>query len=181
MAEPRLVDTVTLRHFGVVDRMDILEARLVGYDHPSWTDAVRSELLRHEAEDGCQRVLESSFLGSPKDDFSAVELAEVFRIRRALSLDDSDSQLHLGEAECIWSADRLNGTFITDDAEAFAFAERKFGDNRVLDSIDLLRESVAAAEITAYEAKQVADAIRNSGRHLRTGHPPTITLDYFVW
>jgi hypothetical protein len=74
----------------------------------------------------------------------------------------------------------LNGAFITDDAEAFAFAERRFGSNRVLDTIELLRESVAADELEPSEAKQVADAIRNSGRHLRAGHPPTLTSQYFL-
>jgi hypothetical protein len=178
MANYRLLDTVTLRHFGVINRMDIVEMRLTGYDRPAWTDAVRSELLRDANGDGCGRVLEATFLGTPED-FSVSDLAEIFRIQRALSGDTMDPLLHLGEAESIWAADRRNGTFITDDAAAFDFAEKNLGNNRVLDCIDLLRESVAAKEITEHEAKLAADAIRNSGRHLKAGHPPTLTTDYF--
>jgi hypothetical protein len=178
MGEPRIVDSVTLRHFGCVDRMDILQARVYGCAPPRWTEAVQSELLDHVDEEGCQRALAASFLGTARE-VPMNELKEVFTIRRALSVDNRDSLAHIGEAESIWVADCLNGALITDDGEAFAYAERRLGSDRVLDSVDLLRESVAADEITTHEAKQVADAIRNSGRYLRAGHPPTLTPDYF--
>lgn len=107
-------------------------------------------------------------------------LAEVFRIRRSIALDESESLLHLGEAESICIADYFNGTVITDDGDAFLYAERNLGSNRVLDTVDLLREAVAAEELNPYEAKQIADGIRNSGRYLRPGHPPTLTAEYFL-
>jgi hypothetical protein len=177
MVEPRIVDAVTLRHFGIIDRMDILELRLHTYPLPRWTDAVRSEILDSIHEDGCATVLSATYLGDPGIPIDG--LAEIFRIRRALSSGEQNPKAHLGEAESIWFVDKLNGTFITDDAEACAFAEKRFGGHRVLDTVELLRESVAAGELGPGEAKQVADAIRNTGRHLRAGHPPTLLPDYF--
>src|SRR3712207_5672481 len=125
MAEPRLVDAVTLRHFGVLNRMDVLGARLSGYPLPRWTQAVQEEIFQHLDEDDCSAVLAAPFMGNPRD-IPGDELAEVFRIQRALSTGDESPTAHLGEAESIWIADRLNGTFITDDSEAFEFAEKRF-------------------------------------------------------
>jgi hypothetical protein len=177
MAEPRLVDSVTLRHFGIVNRLDVLENRLEGYENPRWTEAVQSEIFDHREADGCDRVLAAQFMGTAHE----VPLSkDLFVIQRVLTLEDGSSSKHLGEAELIWTADRLNGSLITDDGPAFDFAVRRFGHNRVLDTIDLLRESVAADEMSPYEAKQLADAIRNSGRFLRAGHPPSLTSDYFA-
>jgi predicted nucleic acid-binding protein len=179
MAAPRIVDTVTLRHFGAINRLDFLESRLDGYDRPRCTGAVWSELFNAaEREEDCQRVLEAGILGNPHE-VVIRDFKEVFRIRAALSLDETESLQHLGEAESIFLADRLNGAFITDDTAAFAFAERNLGNYRVLDTIDLLREGVAAGDLSAHDAKLVADAIRNCGRNLRSGHPWTLTPEYF--
>jgi hypothetical protein len=179
MAHPRLIDAVVLRHFGAINRMAVLGERLVHHSPPHWTGAVHEEVLSHYEDDDCKAVLEADFLGNPFV-VPMTELSEVFRIRRALSTGHDSPERHLGEAESIWVADRFNGAFVTDDYEAFAFAEKRLGDNRVLDTVDLLREAVAARELQAGEAKQIVDAIRNLDRHLRPGHPPTITADYFV-
>ncbi len=101
------------------------------------------------------------------------------RIRIALSDGKSRSTEHLGEAESIFLADKLNGAFITDDHAAYDLARRRLGDRRVLDTVDLLRETVVTGYFTPSEAQQVANAIRNSGRKLRRGHPPTFTPGYF--
>lgn len=179
MPTPRLVDAVIFRHFGAISRLDVLESRLDRYDRPRCAGAVWSELFdATDSDEGCQRVLEAGVLGNPHE-IEMRDLHEVFRIRRALSLDETESLEHLGEAESLFLADRLGGTFITDDAAAFAFAEANLGDNRVLDTVDLLREGVAEGDVTANDAKLMADAIRNCGRYLRSGHPWTLTLDYF--
>jgi len=106
-------------------------------------------------------------------------MAEVMRIQIALNDGTSHPAAHLGEAESICTADRLNGTFVTDDYAAYDFARRRLGYGRVHDTIGLLRESVAISYLTTSEAQQVADAIRNTGRKLRRGHPSTFTPDYF--
>lgn len=179
MAAPRIIDAVTLRHFAAVDRLDILEFRLVGYEAPRCSGTVFSEVfVAAGQEEECERILDAGILGSPLE----VELRnfnEVFRIRRALSLDETESQQHLGEAESIFLASKLHGTFITDDTAAYAYAEKYLGDNRVLDTVDLLREGVAADDLNVHVAKQIADGIRNSGRSLRGGHPWTLTAEYF--
>jgi hypothetical protein len=178
LSEPRVIDAVTLRHFGVVDRMDVLERRLAGYPRPYWTLGVQSELLDAAGLDECANALAAPFLRNPYV-VPPEGLTEVFMLRRALTVDEHDRREHLGEAESIWVADHLNGAFVTDDHDAFAHAAKNLGGNRVLDTVTLLREAVAADELSAGEAKQIADAIRNSGRHLRAGHPPTFTEDYF--
>jgi hypothetical protein len=181
MATPRIVDTVVLRHFGTIDRLDILESRLSRYPLPRCSGVIFHEVFRaaEREEDGCQRILESGILGTPHE-VKLKDFRAVLDIRRALSFDESDSQEHLGEAEGIFLADRLHGAFITDDGIAYTFAETNLGSNRVFDTVDLLREGVAEGELDIYEAKIVADAIRSSGRFLRSGHPPTLWPEFFA-
>jgi hypothetical protein len=128
----------------------------------------------------CDAVLEATFLGAPYE-IAPEDLAAVFRLQVALSggYNPSDPGRDLGEAESIFVADKLNGAFITDDAAAYDYARRNLGSNRVFDTVDLLREAVRDGELTSSEAQHTADAIRNMDRHLRWGHPPTWTAEYF--
>ncbi len=172
------MDAVTLRHFGITERLTALSYALSSYPLPYWTDAVRSEILAGIGQPECDNVLAVSFLGTPYE-IPTADLPEVMRIRIALSDGKSHSTEHLGEAESIFLADRFNGAFITDDNAAHDFASRHLGHCRVLDTVDLLREMVVSCYFASSEAQQVADAIRNSGRKLRRGHPSTFTPDYF--
>jgi hypothetical protein len=178
---PRVVDGVTLRHFGIVERMSLLEARVDGYPEPRWTETVRSEVLAGIGQAECDAVLAAGFLGVPYEVVDPGELAQVFRLRAALRGDAGEDDLlrDLGEAESVFVADKFHGAFVTDDAIAYDFARRRLGGNRVLDTIGLLREAVAFGELVPSEAQHVANDIRNSGRHLRSGHPPTMTAEYF--
>jgi hypothetical protein len=180
MATPRIIDTVVLRHFGTINRLDILVSRLYHYPPPRCSGEIFREVFKaaERDEEGCPRILESGILGTPRE-VDLRDMKTVFEIRRALSLDESESLRHLGEAEGIFLADRLHGAFITDDGIAYEFAETNLGSNRVFDTVDLLRESVAEGELDIHEAKLVADAIRNSGRFLRSGHPWTFSPEYF--
>jgi hypothetical protein len=178
MTSPRLLDAVTLRHFGITEHLAALEHVLSAYPLPYWTDAVRSEILAGIGQPDCDNVLAASFLGVPHQ-IQTTELAEVMRIRIVLSDLNSRSAEDLGEAESIFVADKFNGTFITDDYAAYDLARRRLGHCRVLDTVDLLRETVATGYFKPSEAQQVADAIRNSGRNLRRGHPSTFTPEYF--
>jgi len=174
----RLVDAVTLRHFGITERLGALGHVLSRYPPPRWTEAVRSEILAGWGQTDCNNVLGAAFLGVPYQ-IQTGELVEVIRIRVALSNGMGGSAGHLGEAESIFLADKLNGAFVTDDRGAYDFARRRLGDRRVFDTIDLLREAVASGYFGPSEAQQVADAVRNSGRSLRRGHPATFTPRYF--
>src|SRR6266498_582234 len=178
MTDPRLVDAVTLRHFGITEHLAVLKDILSAYPSPYWSDAVRSEILAGIGQPDCNNVLAASFLGVPHQ-IPTADLAEVMRIRISLSDGKSHFTEHLGEAESIFLADKLNGAFITDDYAAYDLARRRLGDRRVFDTVDLLRETVMTGYFTPSEAQQVADAMRNSGRKLRRGHPPTFTPDYF--
>lgn len=176
-----MIDGVTLRHFGMVERMSLLKARVDSYPEPRWTETVRSEVLAGIGRPECDAVLAAEFLGVPYEVDDPDELLQVFRLRARLGSDaiDDDPLRDLGEAESIFVADKLHGAFVTDDAIAYDFAHKNLGSNRVLDTIDLLREAVAFRELTPSEAQQVANEIRNSGRHLRSGHPRTLTAEYF--
>jgi predicted nucleic acid-binding protein len=178
MIGPRLLDAVTLRHFGITEHMGALKHVLSTCPPPYWTDTVRSEILAGIGQPDCDNVLSASFLGTPHQ-LQITDMAEVMRIRIALSDGKSHAAEHLGEAESIFLADKLNGSFITDDYTAYELASRRLGDCRVLDTVDLLRETVVTGYFTASEAQQVADAIRNNGRWLRRGHPSTFTVKYF--
>jgi hypothetical protein len=179
MTEPRLFDAVTLRHFGCIDRLSVLERLLVGTPVPRWVDAVRSEVLAGMGNTDCANVLAAGFLGQPYEVTDARDTADVFRTRTALSDGRGASNKHLGEAESIVVADRLDGVFVTDDLVAYDYAGMRLGHSRVLDTVDLLREAVRLTVISAAEAALLADAIRNSGRHLRKGRPSTMTSAYF--
>lgn len=180
MIGPRLLDAVTLRHFGVTEHMGVLKHVLSTCPAPYWTDTVRSEILAGIGQPDCNNVLSASFLGTPHQILVA-DMAEVMRIQIVLSEGKGRRRPaeHLGEAEGIFLADKLNGSFVTDDFAAYELASRRLGDCRVLDTVDLLRETVVTGYFTASEAQQVADAIRNNGRQLRRGHPLTFTAKYF--
>jgi hypothetical protein len=178
MTDPRLVDAVTLRHFGITGHLTLLKHVLSPYPPPYWTETVRSEILAGIGQADCDNVLAASFLGVPRQ-IRTTELAEVIKIQIALSSGKSRGSEHLGEAESIYLADKLNGAFVTDDYAAYVLAGRRLGHCRVLDTVDLLRETVVTGYLTPSQAQQVADAIRNSGRSLRRGHPPTFTSKYF--
>ncbi len=65
MTNPRLVDAVTLRHFGITEHLATLKHVLSMYLPPYWTDAVRSEILAGIGQPDCNNVLAASFLGVP--------------------------------------------------------------------------------------------------------------------
>jgi hypothetical protein len=178
MSEPRLIDAVTLRNFGIVEQLSVIEAVQAVYPPPYWTEAVRSEILAGIGRPDCDNVLATSFLGTPHK-IEAVDLPEVLRMQIALNYGITNRTAHLGEAESIRAADRLNGTFVTDDYAAYDFARRRLGHCRVYDTVELLRESVSIGHLTTSEARLLADAIRNTGRRLRRGHPATFTPNYF--
>jgi hypothetical protein len=180
---PRIFDGVTLRHFGAIEALHLIEARIAGHAEPRWTETVRSEILAGYTQPGCAHVLSASFLGVPYT-VDVADLGAVFRLRTSLADpftgEQRDSTRDLGEAESIFVADKFHGTFITDDSAAYDFAVKRLGYNRVLDTVGLLREAVAHRQLTTSEAQQAADAIRNSGRHLRREHPATFPPDFFA-
>lgn len=180
MSERWYVDAVTLQHFACAGRLSVLLDFLCNFDPPYWTRAVHSEVLAGLAtNEGCGDILSSRTLGRPVD-VSPEHLHDVFRMQIALGGGGGSGLEHLGEAESIVLADLEHCGVITDDNAAYDLVERRLGPQRVCDTIDVLRAPVRAGRIDAADAKLLAEAIRNLGRHLRRIHPTTLLSDYFV-
>jgi hypothetical protein len=127
----------------------------------------------------CTSVLSQQWLGtavvpSPSDQ------AGIFRIWVALNGGLRPPVGNAGEAQSIYFAEQLGGMFATDDNVAYAFAERRLGIGRVLDTVDVLRAGVRDGHIDAANAVRAVRAIRSSGRHLRRVHPSIVTESYFA-
>lgn len=179
---PVLHDAVTLRHFAVAGRMDVLWACHGHRPEPRWTERVRSEIELAESagEAYCSDVLSESWLGSPAEP-SIAELAEIYRLQVGLNAGQRPPQGDRGEAESIFFAEKHNGQFATDDNSAYEFALRRpsLGMGRVIDSIHILRTAVADGYLTAADAHSMADEIEAAGRSFRPAHRSTRGVDYF--
>ncbi len=180
MAGPPLFDAVTLRHFGVAGRLDICERRDRQITGPRWCETVRDEIALHAGRGSaeCQAVLASG-LGPPICPSSG-DLREIYRLRTALGGIGRAPNSDAGEAESIFFTAKLDGSFVTDDNAAFEFAVRRLGAGRVFDTIDILRDSVAANDITPSDALSTANDIRAAGRFLRRVHTGMLTTGYFL-
>jgi hypothetical protein len=179
LAERWYVDAVTLEHFANVGRLGVLTDFLAAFDPPYWTQAVRSEVLAgYASNEACRDILASSALAGPAD-IPPELLVDVFQTQIALGGGGSSGEEHLGEAECMVLADLEHAGVVTDDNDAYDLVERRLGPERAHDTIDVLRAAVRVGRIDTSEAKQLADGVRNLGRHLRRVHPPTLLSDYF--
>lgn len=179
MAERWYVDAVTLEHFASLGRLSLLIQFLTSFAPPYWTRAVHNEVLAgFERNEACSEILASSALASPVD-IAPEHMGDVFQTQIALGGGGDSGLDHLGEAECIVLADLEHCGVITDDNAAYDLVERRFGPQRIHDTIDVLRDLVRAGRIDPSEAKLLADSIRNTGRHLRRTHPMTLLAEYF--
>jgi hypothetical protein len=179
MTDPYLCDAVTLRHFGTIRRLDILELRHGHLDPPHWTQAVADEIRVAAGNDpGCSVVLAASWLSTPVVPEPS-HLRGILQLQIGLNDGRRPPTAHAGEAEGIYFAQKLGGRFVTDDNGAYDFAVRRLGPGRVFDTIDVLRDAVASGEMNSGEALNVANAIRNSARSLRRVHPNTLLRRYF--
>jgi predicted nucleic acid-binding protein len=111
---------------------------------------------------------------------SASDQPGIVRIWVALNGGLRPPVLHAGEAQSIYFAEQLGGMFATDDNVAYAFAERRLGIGRVVDTVEILRAGVREGHIVPAEALRAARMIRGSGRYLRRVHPSIVTEAYFV-
>lgn len=180
MTIPCLYDTVILRHFGSIGRLDILESRCSYLDPPHWTQAVADEI--REAADlgqpGCRAILAATWLSDPVVP-EHEDLRRIVLIKIGLNEGRRPPTAHAGEAEGIYFAERLGGRFVTDDNGAYDFALRRLGRGWVYDTVDLLREAVSYGDMDDGEALNIVNAIRNSGRSIRRIHSNTLLRGYF--
>jgi hypothetical protein len=179
VTNPYLCDAVTLRHFGAIRRLDILETRYGHLDPPHWTQAVADEIRAAAAMGpGCFAILAAPWLSTPVAP-QAHDLRGILQLQIGLNEGRRPPTEHAGEAEGIYFAEKLGGHFVTDDNGAYDFAARRLGLGRVHDTVDVLREAVASGDMDAGEALNIANAIRNSDRDLRRVHPSTLLPHYF--
>ena len=181
---PVLHDTVTLRHFASVLRLNILRSLHGHRDLPRWTQTVQAETQAGvDAGEGyCQDILDASWLDMPYAPEES-ELARVFTLQAAIngSPHPANSNKNLGEAESIFFAEKYRGQFATDDAGAYDFAYRQLslGPGKVIDTIDILRLAVASEIITAAEAKQLSYDMEAADRKFRPEHRQFRDDSYF--
>jgi predicted nucleic acid-binding protein len=174
MADPVLYDAVTLRHFAAISRLDLLECCHGMRAEPRWVAGVKLEIeaasLNGRRE--CRPILEYGWLGEAVEP-TVEDLAAITRLQIALgnagyeAEDGLEVLKHRGEAESIQIAQRLGFCFVTDDNDAHKIASLRLGDERVFDTIDLLRIAVANTDLTAPEAVEVSLRIRSEDRHFR--------------
>jgi hypothetical protein len=179
----RLYDAVTLRHFGTIGRLDVLENRCRHRDPPHWTQAVADEIGRaaKSGYPGCQEILDATWL-SPPIEPEIADLRGILHLQIGLNDGRRPPVAHGGEAEGIYFAEKRGGSFVTDDNGAYDFAKRRLGPGRVLDTVDLLREAVMYGEMHDRQAANIVDLIRDSGRSIRRVHPSTLARGYFqLW
>ena len=179
---PVIHDAVTLRHFAVVKRLDVLQTCHGHRPEPRWTQAIRAEIEAALGEDGshCSDILGEAWLGSPAEP-TAAELAVVYRLQVGLNDGRAPPKGDRGEAEGIYFAEKHNGQFATDDNGAYEFARRRpsLGAGRVIDSIHILRTAVADGDLTAADAHSIANGIEAAGRSFRPAHRGSRGPDYF--
>lgn len=180
MTIPCLYDAVILRHFGTIGRLDIIAARCSYLDPPHWTQAVADEI--REAADlgqpGCRAILAANWLSEPvapeQEDLKSIVMMQI-----RLNEGRRPPTAHAGEAEGIYFAEKLEGRFVTDDNNAYDFAQNRLGAGWVYDTVDLLREAVSYGDMDDGEALNIVNAIRNSGRSIRRIHQSTLLRSYF--
>lgn len=166
-----LYDAVSLRHFAVAGRLDILETRHGHLAPPRWTEAVQTEIAAAAARDaGSRTVLAHAWLGDPIVP-TALDQAAIMGIWIGLNDGRRPPIDHAGEAESIHFAGTLSGAFVTDDNAAYDFAERRLGPGQALDTVAVLQEAVSMGELSVAEAVGVTESIRAAGRFLRSVHP----------
>src|ERR1039457_1204121 len=172
MQRPLLHDAVTLRHFGVCHRLDICESLHAGLPSPHWTEEVQREI--HEAalhgHVGSVDVAQATWLGSPVVP-TLEDQKYIYAIQVMLNLGPGPAVGNRGESESIYFAAKYEGIFLTDDNSAYQFAAKRLGPDRVVDTVDVLRQAQSQKLITAGEAVGIAVAIRTAGRFLRRVHP----------
>ncbi len=166
-----LIDATTLISFWKAGSVDVL-ATVFGGQPPCWCAAVKSEIERGPRQQS-QDLLDCDWLAATAE---PDDLVEVIRLRAALAKPGDKATAHLGEAESIAIAAKRNIVFVTDDFAAYDFATRKMKPEHVWDSVRVLQEAVTLGALTADEAVETVQSIRDNGRYLRRTHPDPFTI-----
>lgn len=173
------VDANTLENFGAVDSMSVLMTFLDGSEPPHWTLAVRSEVLAAMDNPACAAVLECSGLGLPANLGRPLQ-GEVEEQRVRLGGGPYADGEQRGEAECLVMAEHVGGGVITDDGAAHQYISGRLPPGHTLDTIDVLKQLVTDEQLSAFDAKNLADGMRRAGRNLLWSRPKTLRVEDFM-
>lgn len=161
-------DNTVLVNFGLLGRLDLLEAVLNGKG--AWCNEVAREcgLSAREPDleslSGAGRIFGSPYMPEP------AERVDTMQIRTMMSKPGDARHAHLGEAETIAIVSRrqIKAVFVTDDNEAAVYASKQ--DIQVIGTWDLLR--------IAYRRKLIdldaADGYRLLLERARRARPPAV-------
>lgn len=159
------VDTGPIWSFTVVGRLDILEARVPG---GVWTTFVKREIQRKsQSVPGLRPALEAAWPGEPYDvterhygGDGLVFLADAEDLKNGLDTDEDDHPMqHMGEAECILGALRVDGAeLVVEDYDAYRLAKAR--GLRVRRTVDIFQEAVVMDDITCNDAWRLYQDMR---------------------
>lgn len=176
-----LHDACSLCNFGAVDAVELCARQHGHLPVPRWVEQVREEIIagREKGAPECEPVLRAEWLGAPIVP-ELGDLAAIFRLQIGCNAGARPAGTrHLGEAQSLYFAQKLDAAFVTDDNGAHAFAVRRIGPDRVMDTVDILRNAVSAGDVTAQEACELAHGMIQKGRRLRHVHRGRLRPAYF--
>jgi predicted nucleic acid-binding protein len=167
-------DNTVLCNFAAVDRLDLLEAVLLGSGR--WTEAVAYEARRSSRTfPELAAISKAGWLGEPIEVSDEAEVTAINRIRRAVfGGTDAEPLKHLGEAQtCHIMKTRpefAGSWWVSDDREALRYARRQ--GLTTYQTIDLVRIAVSHGDMPTSEGYALLHAMAAKGRHLRLPSSP---------
>ena len=170
MSSAIFCDTTVLCNFAAIKRVDLLQLILRGRGR--WTQAVAYEVEQSRGHlPDLARVLAGGWLGEPievaQDD---TEAWQIERIRRSVfgGLADQPTK-HLGEAETTFliknGPEFRSAWWVTDDRAALAYGRAQ--DLITLETVDLITDAVAMADLTQESAFELLVQMQAHGRFVR--------------
>jgi hypothetical protein len=176
-----LHDAVSLKHFAIVDRLDVLKERHGHLEEPRWCDPVHEEIkvgVGLAIENA--RILAATWLGVPEP-IAAEDMAAAYKFHVVLNEGREPPTMHKGEAYSIFIGQKIGAIFYTDDETAYdwALAKVRSGLGGVRDTIEILREAVSMGELNKTQACDLVLEMQQKGRDFRHIHDGKITPAYF--
>lgn len=162
-------DNTVLCNFAAIGQLDLLERLLRGRGR--WTEAVAAEAAHSRGHLPDLERLSEGWLGNPIEVAQTdAEAWQIERIRRAVFGGRADQPTkHLGEAETIFLLrNRTNfdgARWVTDDRAAFEYARAQGLITK--ETVDLMSEAIAMADLAADEAFTLLRLMEDAGRRLR--------------
>ncbi|MDH2902390.1 MAG: hypothetical protein PXZ08_00360 [Actinomycetota bacterium] len=176
-----LHDAVSLKHFAIANRLDVLEERHGHLAEPRWCEEVQEEIkngIGLASENAA--ILSATWLGTPAS-IAIEDMAAAYKYHVVLNDGREPPTMHKGEAYSIFVGQKIGAIFFTDDGTAYEWGNAKVrsGLGGVKDTIDVLRDAVSMGELTKEQACELALTMQDRGRDFRSVHDGKFTPAYF--